>query len=414
MTNNVKSVGITVHNAQYLALALMYFAQGIPLGLAFDTLSTLIRHSGYNVAYVGLTGLAFLPWVFKFIWASRVDNACRRWGYQRVIWVTQSLAVLCLLLLAPFAIEQHLYIAIAGIVLLNTCCATQDIATNSYAITHMQGKRAATANALQIGSFILGMLLGGGGILLLYPVLGWMGSMLLLALVFVLIFVPLLLSKRWLESTETHATHSTNNKVVCKMSNVFKHPDVWAAICIAASFKMASAAVGTLAKPWLIDKQFSLEAIGSLQISNMLCTVFGALVLGLPLVKKAGVKTAVVVGALGSFGTLGCAWFLSQNSDLSNVYYYLCFGLEGALDGVFYVAVWAMFMNWASLDNPGTDYTAMQASETLMNIIMAGAATSLAAVIGYQSTFGWIWVFGALSSLCVFYCLPKVRLCSAY
>lgn len=86
---------------EYRALALMYTAQGLPTGLAFHALGTLMRQGGHGVAEVGLVGLAFLPWALKFLWAAPVDNACARWGHARVVGVTQALAVLaCLALIA--------------------------------------------------------------------------------------------------------------------------------------------------------------------------------------------------------------------------------------------------------------------------------------------------------------------------
>jgi hypothetical protein len=88
--------------SDYLALALMYFAQGLPTGLAFDALPVLIRSGGHDMAVIGWVGLAFLPWALKFLWAGPIDNACRRWGIARVVYLTQGLLMLACLALMPF------------------------------------------------------------------------------------------------------------------------------------------------------------------------------------------------------------------------------------------------------------------------------------------------------------------------
>ena len=86
-------------SSQFVALGLMYFAQGLPSGLAFNALGVLIRDAGHSVSEVGLTGLAFLPWALKFLWAGPIENWCARRSHAYVIGATQWLAiVLCRLL----------------------------------------------------------------------------------------------------------------------------------------------------------------------------------------------------------------------------------------------------------------------------------------------------------------------------
>ncbi|HYM86113.1 MAG TPA: hypothetical protein VET30_05195, partial [Pseudoxanthomonas sp.] len=76
------------HRPAYLALVLMYLSQGLPSGLAFSALGSLIRQDGHNVADVGLVGLAFLPWALKFLWAGPLENLCAPWSLGVVIAAT--------------------------------------------------------------------------------------------------------------------------------------------------------------------------------------------------------------------------------------------------------------------------------------------------------------------------------------
>jgi len=167
------------------------------LGLAFNALGVLMREAGHSVADVGLTGLAFLPWVFKFLWASAVDNALTRVGYRRIVGATQLLAVALCLGLSQFAVADHLHAALVGVLLLNTVCATQDIATNAYAVSRLQGRSAGPANAIQIAGFIVGMMAGGGGLLVVHQLIGWSGALQLLAAMMLLLYFALMRNRSW-------------------------------------------------------------------------------------------------------------------------------------------------------------------------------------------------------------------------
>ncbi|GGJ86924.1 MFS transporter [Pseudomonas matsuisoli] len=388
----------------YLALGLMYFAQGLPTGLAFDALPVLIREGGHGMAQIGWVGLAFLPWALKFLWASPIDNACRRWGIARVIYVTQGLLALACLALMPFAPGTHLGFALAGVVGLNLICATQDIATNAYAVSRLQGRAAGPANAMQVAGFILGMLTGGGGFLMLYPHLGWSGLMLLMAIGMPLLFLPLLLRRDW------HSDDPLTRAGKVRLLGVLQHRDLLFALGIAVSFKFASTAVATLTKSWLIDQGLDVSQAGSLQVSNLLLMALGGVLVGIPLVRRTGNRRAVLItGALATL-LLGTAWLLDAGGVQDVRAYYAGFGLQAIFEGSFYVSVWALFMNWASHERPGTDYSAMQCCESLTNMVGASIVGGLGQAFGYSNVFASAWVAGAMAWLLIAFCLRRLQL----
>ena len=388
----------------YLALALMYFAQGLPTGLAFDALPVLIRSGGHDMAMIGWVGLAFLPWALKFLWASPIDNACRRWGISRVVYVTQGLLALACLALMPFAPDSHLPVALGGVVVLNLICATQDIATNAYAVSRLQGQGSGPANAMQVAGFILGMLAGGGGLLMLYPYLGWSGLMLLIAVLMPLLYLPLLLRRDWRGNDPlTSAGH-------VRLRDLRQHRDLLFALGVAVSFKFASTAVATLTKAWLIDRGLDVSQAGALQVSNLLLMAAGGVVLGIPLVRRCGNRRAVLIAGTLATLTLGMAWVLETGGVRDLRAYYLAFGVQGVFEGAFYVTIWALFMNWASRERPGTDYTAMQCCESLTNMLGASLIGGLGQAFGYAPVYAAAWLTGALALLLIAFCLRRMQL----
>jgi MFS transporter (putative signal transducer) len=398
---------------EYIALALMYFAQGLPMGLAYDALGTLIRYGGHSVAAVGLTGLAFIPWALKFLWAGAIDNACSRWGIARIVFVTQGLIVLACLSMVPFSPATHLYAALAGAIVLNALCATQDIVTNAYAVVRLQGRSAGAANAIQVAGFIAGMLVGGGGLLLIHARVGWSSAIFLLAVLLLVLYLPLLLNRRWL-ATETRVDNLTVTVSVpaqrVRLRDLRLHADLGWALLLALVFKFASTAVATLAKPWLLDRGFSLDQLGSLQISNMIATAIGGVLIGIPLVRRFGNRRAVLISMALAGLLLGTAWVLHAVGQFDVLTCYAAFALQSLFEGAMYVAIWALFLNWASPLRPGTDFTAMQCCESFSNAMAAGAIGSLGQHMGFGAAFAGAWLAAAVVLGVVAICLPRLHL----
>ncbi|PAT31736.1 hypothetical protein CLI92_02385 [Vandammella animalimorsus] len=406
-----------VRASEYRALALMYITQGLPAGLAFYALGTLIRAGGYSVAHVGLVGLTILPWALKFLWASWIDNACIRWRYPRVIFIGQTAAALTCLALMPLSIGAHLGLALAGLVALNFISATQDIATNAYAVSRLQGKAAGVANAIQIAGFIVGMLLGGGGLLIVHDHLGWSATMAILAGLIALIGVLLWLDKRWqapLASAESSGRSCVDSSAGAaakvRLRDLLRHRDLGWALALVLLFKFPSTAVSTLIQPWLVDRGLGLDAIGYIQMAVMLATACGGVVLGIPLVQRLGNRRAVLASFAMAALMLGMAWGLEWCGVHAQWAYYLAFCTQGVFEGALFVSVWAVFMNWSSPHSPGTDFTAMQCGENIANAMAIGAIGGLGQMLGYANAFALVWGAAGLVLVLIALCLPRLVL----
>lgn len=391
---------------QGITLGLMYAGQGIPAGLAFNAYATILRESGVSLHTIGWSGLTFLPWALKFLWAGLTDNAGKRYGYGTLILQTQILAILSCLVLAFFPPEQSFVFSLAGIILLNTVFATQDILTNAAAVSHLQGRNAGMANGIQVVAFLLGMLTGGGGSLLVYAQAGWDGMLYAMAAVLFLLCLILLPLRKYVEPDASRIARPS------RLKDFFRQKGFGWALASSLAFKFAGSALSVLLQPFLIDQQVSVETIGTLQISNLLCGAAGGALLGALMVKKAGSCKAVILLSIPSALLLGIFWALQTFHHLSASALYLGLGVENFFDGGFYVALWAMLMNWSSAERPGMDYSFLQCGESVANVLAASAIMPLAASAGYAQAFLAVWLGGValliplllaarrLSSLC--------------
>nr|WP_315193105.1 MFS transporter [uncultured Aquabacterium sp.] len=152
-------------------VALLYFSEGLPLGLFYDLFPVHMRQAGVGTAEIGLLSLLGLAWTVKFLWAPLVDA----WRHHK-LWMAGAnvgmAAVLLALSTQPEALGQGAtwpWVLLAAFTVLS---ATNDIATDGYTIELLAKGQYGVANGLRIGFYRVGMLAAGGMLVLA----GWMGT----------------------------------------------------------------------------------------------------------------------------------------------------------------------------------------------------------------------------------------------
>jgi PAT family beta-lactamase induction signal transducer AmpG len=152
-------------------VALLYFSEGLPLGLFFDLFPVHMRQAGVSTADIGLLSLLGLAWTVKFLWAPLVDA----WRGHRV-WMSGAnvgmAAVLATLAWQPGALSAGAswpWVLLAAFTVLS---ATNDIATDGYTIELLRKDQFGVANGLRIGFYRVGMLAAGG----MLVAAGWWGT----------------------------------------------------------------------------------------------------------------------------------------------------------------------------------------------------------------------------------------------
>lgn len=162
-------------------VALLYFSEGLPLGVFYDLFPVHFRQQGVNLADIGLLSLLGLSWTVKFLWAPAID-----WARHHRWWVAGANLGMALVMLA-FA--QHgsgfgawVWVAIG---LFTVLSATNDIATDGYTIELLDRREFGLANGFRIGFYRAGMLTAGV-LLMVSGWVGWSAAWLLGAAVFVI------------------------------------------------------------------------------------------------------------------------------------------------------------------------------------------------------------------------------------
>ena len=179
----------------------LYLTEGIPLGFTATAIATQMRRQGLGPDVIGaFVASLYLPWSFKWAVGPFVDVlSSERWGRRRM-WIvgTQVLMIASLLAALPVNYVTQLQLFTAIIFLHNVFCATQDVAIDALAVSVLREDERGLANGLMFGGAYLGQTIGGAGVLLLAPHVGFNATFWFVAatIALVTLFVALPLRER--------------------------------------------------------------------------------------------------------------------------------------------------------------------------------------------------------------------------
>ena len=163
-----------VYKRKLFWVALLYFSEGLPLGVFFDIFPVYFRQQGVNLADIGLLSLLGLAWTVKFLWAPAID-----WARHHRWWISAANAGMALVMWffavgtttagASAVFGPWVWVAIGVFTVLS---ATNDIATDGYTIELLDRREYGMANGFRIGFYRVGMIFAGV-VLIMSGWLGW-------------------------------------------------------------------------------------------------------------------------------------------------------------------------------------------------------------------------------------------------
>jgi MFS transporter, PAT family, beta-lactamase induction signal transducer AmpG len=135
-----------------IAFSLLYFAQGIPIGLFTIALPAWLAANGADAADVGtMVAVTGLPWAFKLVSGPFMDRFSFPAMGRRRPWVIASQLGLCLALASLVVVgdlPEDLWLLIVIGVVTNSFAALQDVAVDGMAIEILPASERGRANAL--------------------------------------------------------------------------------------------------------------------------------------------------------------------------------------------------------------------------------------------------------------------------
>ncbi|KAH9988801.1 acetyl-coenzyme A transporter 1-domain-containing protein [Russula compacta] len=163
----VMKVPLTREDKKAMALLIvLYIIQGIPLGLAMETLPFLLRER-LSYSKIAIFSLCSYPYSLKLLWSPIVDSRFIPSVGRRRSWIIPMQTVLgSLMLWMSFTVQgfldnavDHIYSLTVVFTLLVVVAATQDIAVDGWSLTLLSRENLAYASTCQTVGLTIGWLM---------------------------------------------------------------------------------------------------------------------------------------------------------------------------------------------------------------------------------------------------------------
>lgn len=387
MTNAVRPASFTAGTLTLLGA--LYFAQGLPFGFFTQALPVVLRESGFSLVKISATGVLFLPWALKFLWAPYVDRygSRRRWLLS-----LQCAAAVVALALSFLDLSSTLRWLFVGIFVMNALSATQDIATDGIAVRTLTAAQRGLGNGLQVGAYRIGMVCGGGLLLWLFTFAGWRVLFVAMALLIALTTVPVWWMRRQLDAADAASDRHTESESPVRLAVAWwsrlRRPGMVAFILLIIGFKFGNSMGSALVGPFLSDSGLSLPQIALVEGGLSSVAALGGAALGAWMTFRHGRRRALLIGGVSQ--TMSLALYVIASLGIGGFPLLITANItEHVLGGAATVAVFALMMDASEKRFAGSDYTLMACAV----VFAQGAAGIAAGVVG--DLFGYTAMFGS-------------------
>ncbi|QRM31651.1 MFS transporter [Microvirga sp. VF16] len=370
--------------AVVLAIGGLYVGQSIIGGVTFSALPSVLRDRGLPLAQIGLTYLAVLPWVLKFLWAPAIERyRLPPTGPSRsrsIVLIGGLISAACFILAA--AIGPTRFVPLMAILIVVAFAAsTVDIACDGHAVESLSERYHGWGNAAQVGGAYLGSAIGSGLFLVLVARVDWAKAMIVMAVLLVMLGLPFILSPAI--TPVDGRSHRPSLRDALRRTGMRK--GLALAALYAVSQKWGLAMLG----PFLVDSGLDLDSLGIVNGAGGMIVGFGCALLGGALVRLWGARAimvlALVLQAIALSGLAAAAWIGGASQW---VLLGLALASSSAIMALGFVALYAQFMGLSDPRQAGIDFTLLQCMDALVSMIGGIGAGWIAQHFGYGACFG--------------------------
>lgn len=181
-------------------VAILYAAIGSVLGFVQGGLGPILRAQGVALASLQWVYALYLPFGIAFLWAPWLDARRLRWLGHRTGWIVAAQLVAVAATLGIAALQGAPVVTLFALGLVATAAvATMDLSLDALTVEQTPPSGRTLVAAAKMGGTAIGLLLGGGVLVWLYPSAGWRLTFALLAAILgtsALSVVPLVAADR--------------------------------------------------------------------------------------------------------------------------------------------------------------------------------------------------------------------------
>lgn len=367
--------------ARWGMLLSLYVTQYLGLGFFLVAFVAILRQRGMPLENLGLVYLLGLTWMVKFLWSPLVDRfgSARLGHYRGWLIAMQAAMIATLAAIGGLDLDADLPLIFGLSFLFAFFSATQDIAADGLACRLLSPEQRGVANGMQSAGGLLGNVLGGGVVLMLYPVLEWRGSLLLLA---GLTAVTLVQVVAFREPAGRHGAGGSVFAYVARGWTFWRGRGRGRWLLMLVVYPAGISLAYALLTPLLVDAGWSIDRIGfTLNVVGALVGVASSLAAGW-LIRRLGRRLSLIGAALGQIA--GLFFLLAPAGGVTStlavtvavVAFYLAYSPVSTV-------LSTLMMDHAEPASPATDFTLQYSLFFTGGLVAAGLGTTLAGSIGY-------------------------------
>lgn len=371
-------------------LASLYLTQGLPYGFFTLALPVLLRDAGFSLKAISALSLLYLPWALKFLWAPYLDHLGSRRGWLLTL---QGTAVALALLLTQLDLNSGYLPLLVAAFAFSIIAASQDVVTDGLAVRMLDVRERGLANAIQVGAYRLGMILGGGLLLWIFARTGWEFMFACMAMLLAATLLPVFRLRETRVAAET--AHPTASELAIGWAKRLMSPGMLGFAGLIFCYRYGDQMVTSLLGPFLTDYGLDKETIAIMKGTvGSATSLVGALIGGWVAfilgrrqalltsgIAQAASFTLYIAAALG-FGGVPLLWMATV--------------AEGVLGTIATVALFTLMMDASDKAHAGTDYTLFASIVVLVSSIGNFSGAAIADSFGYVAAF----TTGTLFALC--------------
>ncbi|MDA3866905.1 MAG: MFS transporter [Salinivirgaceae bacterium] len=381
----------------------LYIAQSIPMSFFSTVVPVIMRQEQYSLESIGLIQLVKLPWILKFLWAPIIDNRTKNSRDLRQ-WIIGSEIFYAIVIFAIgwLDLQASFDLIIILMIVAFTASATQDIATDAFAILILRKNERSLGNSIQSAGSFVGSLMGTGVLLIAYYYFGWRVLLWLLAAFVIIALIPLPFYKRKNPVKKPEAKRISPAAV----KNFFVQKGMYKRVLLLIFYY--SGIIGTLAmlKPYMVDLGYTVKEIGFMSgIFGTAVAASMAMVGGL-VQKRIGRRKAMVLFAfINLFSALWFVFISLLTPSTAMLYAGIAFLWGGY--GLATVVIYTTSMDIVRPGHEGTDFTVQIVLTHLSGLVFAVLSGKIGGMLGYTGLFSVEAGFSLLAILIIFLILHK-------
>lgn len=383
-----------------IALAALYGSFGILFGLISGTLPPLLRSRGFDMGQIGWMFVLFIPFGLTFLWSPIIDafQPSRRAPKMSWIVLTQLIIIVVLVITAQLqTAEPILLLALGIIVALAT--ATMDLALDALASESVPEKYRPLAGSLKAGTYLIGLVIGGGVLMALSAQIGWTGLFRLVAVITAISTLPIFFCSKYEQARKNaKLVMPSLIKTFSRERNLRRLTALMLLNCVFSSMM-------GLSRIMLVDIGLPLDVIGkTVGIIGPLVGLAASIV-AVPLLNRLGNgKTLLICLAYGTLTLIGLVTGLNVWPKLALV---STIAMSAASSGLF-VIICTSLLGWAKGSQPATDYATLLGLGRLTGTLFVMTSSMLIPHIGWASYYSMVIILFPVATLITMTLLPEV------